>query len=217
MSLRETHIPQMFWPGLGNGKELLEAFYSMGWIVQPYRGYRCVRSGGNGYGFGMGAAFLPDEGLGAVVMTNLAHSLMTKIILRNICDRMLGLPQMPWNRRYLRTMEHREESAKKGSRRRGGKRRSTPSRPLEHYIGEYEHPAYGRLAVSLENGKLRLDHNGFPFRRMTIVETDTFRISLPTGYEKKASFVMDESGRAASVAIPLAPGVAEIAFKKVDD
>jgi len=130
---------------------------------------------------------------------------------------MLGLPQIPWNRRYLHVVEEQKEREKKASAEKRGKKVPLPATcPLEDYVGEYEHPAYGHLAVSLENGKLRLDHNGFPFRRMAPVEEDTFRISLATGYEKRASFGADGRGVVTSVGVNFSPGVPDIVFRRVN-
>ncbi len=213
-NLKETHTPHVFWPGLGNGRELLEAFYTMGWLVQPYRGYRCVRTGGNAYGFGVHVAFFPGESFGVVVLTNQVHTLMAKIVARNLCDRLLGLDPIPWNRRYLRLSERQRCSSRRRAIGRDRKRRTAPARASQDYVGEYEHPAYGRLAVTCHGGRLRLEHNGFPFS-MKYDHDEVFTISLPTGYAQSASFKRNEAGKIISVAIPFAPGVGDIVFTRL--
>jgi CubicO group peptidase (beta-lactamase class C family) len=212
--LRETHTPHMLWPGLGNGKELLEAFYGMGWLVQPYRGRRLVWCGGNAYGFGVRVGFLPRQSVGIAVMTNQVGTRMTKVLLCNLSDRILGLDQIPWNRRELRLAERlrsHNEVGKVGERRGP---RTPPSRPLQDYAGEYAHPGYDTVRVTVQNDRLRLEHNRFPFR-VRHLKGDIFSISVPTGYDSTASFKLDDSGEIASVAIPFAPDVKEIVFEKI--
>ena len=210
-NLKETHRPHVLWPNLGNGKELLHAFYGMGWLIQPYRGFQCIYSGGNGCGFGCRAAFFPSESLGVVVLTNQVGTHMLKVIAHNIYDRMLGLRQLPWNSRYLEIAARTRSTTGEARR----KRKSVSARPLHRYVGEYDHPAYGRLAVSEHSGRLKLDHNGFPFR-VEHDHDDVFTISVPTGYNRSAAFGIDDNGEVDSVGIPFASGVGSIVFSKIN-
>ena len=209
-NLAQTHTPHVVWPGLSRLPELPDALYGMGWIVQPYRGYPCVYCGGNAYGFGMVGAFLPSESLSVVVMANQAATPMVNIIARNAFDRMLGLSQVPWNRRSLRLKRRRATAPARASK----PARTRPPRPLHDYAGRYTHPAYGTLDITLHGGQLHLVHNQFPFR-VAHRHGDVFSISLPTDYEKQASFGVDDTGKVVSVAVPFAPGVDPIAFRPV--
>lgn len=44
--------------------------YGLGWFVGEYKGQRLIQHGGNTFGFTSDFAFLPDAGLGIVVLTN---------------------------------------------------------------------------------------------------------------------------------------------------
>jgi len=193
-----------------------DAYYAMGWIVQPYRGHRCIYSGGNGIGFGMKAGFLPDAGIGIVVLTNLAGTPMTNVVIRNLYDRVLGLSRFPWNRKLLRAAARRRAASRTESGSPSGAPRTSRPRPLRAYVGRYSHPAYGSLRVRLCGNQLRLEYQELPFRvRHLSGDCFTIALSVPTGYRKEASFATDERGRIASVAIPFAPGVDPIVFSRV--
>lgn len=44
--------------------------YGLGWFVDEYEGIRLLRHGGNNIGFNSSFGFLPDKGIGVVVLTN---------------------------------------------------------------------------------------------------------------------------------------------------
>jgi hypothetical protein len=64
-NLTETWTPAI---EIGGGQ-----FYGMGWTISDYHGQRLIQHGGGTAGFTTDLAFLPEAGLGVVVLTN--HSL----------------------------------------------------------------------------------------------------------------------------------------------
>jgi len=99
-SLREICTPQVPEPGLAPFPELLDASYAMGWRVQSYRGLRDVWHGGQCCGMTAGVSFLPDEGVGVVVLTNAAGHPLWRMLPFIVYDRLLGLRPIRWNSRF---------------------------------------------------------------------------------------------------------------------
>ncbi|MEZ4837281.1 MAG: serine hydrolase domain-containing protein [Caldilineaceae bacterium] len=60
--LRNTWQPQV--------QMTANSSYGLGWIVGEYKGVRMLRHNGNTFGFTSELAFLPDAGVGIVVLTN---------------------------------------------------------------------------------------------------------------------------------------------------
>lgn len=138
-----------------------------------------------------------------------------------IYDRLLGLKRIDWNGRRRR--EAREQETQAQHQRRSGRRAPSarPSRPLEDYTGEYDHPGYGRVAVSAVGAQLRLRYNRVLFR-LRHHRSDEFRMresvlageSLSGEHEFRVSFRMDAAGGVSAVAIAFEPAVADIVFAR---
>jgi len=214
-NLREIHAPQFVVPGPYPYKELLDAAYGMGWIIQPYRGYRMVRHSGNYAGFNAQMAFMPGESLGAIVLTNIGASPLETVVPLNAFDRLLGLDAVPWNARLKR--EDKKQKAQAKTRKKPARQRGTrPSLAQRDYVGEYEHPGYGRISVSHENKRLRLSYNALTYR-LAHHHYDVFELTRPNSEEDwKASFRLDKDGKITAVAIPFEPAVDDIVFTRIE-
>ena len=213
-SLNEIHTPQTVFAGEANGPGLLDASYAMGWIVQPYRGHRWIHHYGGFAGFTALTSFMPEESIGVVVLANMfgLPPFATAVSL-NAYERLLGLSPARWYVKQKKRAKRGEHQAPKTSHSKR-KRCALPSRPLEQYAGEYRDPGYGRLAVSLELGRLVLRYNAMVFS-LTHREGDGF--DMADRHERKFSvaFNPDKVGKVTSVAIPLEPAVDDIVFKKL--
>jgi len=78
-------------------KDLFDASYGMGWMIQGYRGRRWIHHGGSGRGYCCTVSFLPTEGVGVVQLTNGPGTRET--VPFNAYDRLLGLSPINWNQR----------------------------------------------------------------------------------------------------------------------
>src|SRR5579864_1140411 len=67
----QMQTPQMVIQGTPDFKELGEGSYGMGFFMATYRGHKQVEHGGNIDGFSAQFAFLPQDQIGVVVLTNL--------------------------------------------------------------------------------------------------------------------------------------------------
>src|SRR5690606_39262909 len=112
-------------------------------------------------GFSSLVTFLPDDGIGVVVLTNKNSSTMPRNITFTVIDRLLDLPEVPWNQRY-RDDDAAVRAGAKAARERATADRvtgTTPAHPLADYAGTYVHPGYGRLLVEEKDDGLQVRYN----------------------------------------------------------
>ena len=64
--------------------------YGMGWFVRKWEGHRMLEHGGNIHGFGAQVGFLPDDGIGFALMTNLTATPLQQESLAIVFDSLLG-------------------------------------------------------------------------------------------------------------------------------
>jgi hypothetical protein len=135
--------------------------YGFGWFVAEFRGRRHVGHGGNIDGMSAMVGFLPDDGIGVVIVTNMNQSTATIPLVQTLFDRALGNARKDWIGEYRRT----EEAFLAAIQGQGAPRPPTPgTRPslaLDQYAGTYRHPLYGTATVRHEDGRLSIgyDHN----------------------------------------------------------
>lgn len=64
--------------------------YALGWFVQEYKGKKVIQHGGNIDGFNSMVAFMPDENLGFVMLTNVSGSSLGGELISIIADGILS-------------------------------------------------------------------------------------------------------------------------------
>ena len=221
--IRQMTTPQMVIATSGVDKELGYLNYGMGLFVTTYRGHKFVHHGGNLDGFSLLLSFLPDDNAGSIVLTNMDATQLREVLTYNIYDRMLGMDPVDWNHRlfarYKAGKASEEEAEKKNyvPRVEGTKH----SHPIEDYVGEYQHPAYGVVAIERSgNGDdLKMSWHGF-----TSVAKhwhyDVWRVpknALDRLERTQLMFNSDWDGNIASVSSPLQPDVKDIVFTRLPD
>jgi CubicO group peptidase (beta-lactamase class C family) len=153
--VKETMAPALAMPNTnlearGFG-ELLNPVYGTGRWTASYRGHLVSYHGGDINGFHSQVAVAPYDGVGVVVLVIGDHAApLYNVVAYNVLERMLGLDQTPWSERMLAIRLKGKEAgtqarAKAGAGRLEG---TKPSHPLDDYVGEFEHPAYGVVTVS---------------------------------------------------------------------
>jgi CubicO group peptidase (beta-lactamase class C family) len=129
--------------------------YGLGWLIGRYRDHRLLEHGGGIDGFQTECMLLPDDGIGVLVLTNTSSSLMAPVVAYRVLDELLGLEPFDWFSEY----KARFDAIMSGMREARGARHVVPDaplpRPLEAYAGQYEHPGYGTLTITLDDGVLR--------------------------------------------------------------
>jgi CubicO group peptidase (beta-lactamase class C family) len=214
-------IPQMAIATPSPDKELGDLAYGMGFFVTSYRGHKFVHHGGNIDGFSALVAFLPDDKLGLVILTNQNGSPLPAVVAYNIWDRMLGLDQIDWTARLKQqramTKASQDEAKQKGyTIQRTG---THPSHELGEFAGEYEHPGYGIVKIEQAGAALKLDYHGmggvlkhFHYDVFEVPKDDANPFS-----EEKVQFHTNLAGEIDALGIPLESTLKDITFVKLGD
>lgn len=218
--ISEMHKPQVVVPIASQDAELTSSSYGLGWLVESYRGHVWVHHGGAIDGFRSQVAFVPREGVGVVVLSNMNGSALPDIVARNVVDRLLGLDPVDWSARLLK---RREAARKAGDKAKGRadldrKTGTRPAHSLDDYAGEYENPAYGAVAVARDGtAGLKATFHGIPMR-LEHWHYETFRAAPddPALAETKlfAFFQTNPQGDVDKLSLPLEALAPEIVFAK---
>jgi CubicO group peptidase (beta-lactamase class C family) len=214
-------IPQMAIQAPSPDKELGDLSYGMGFFVTSYRGHKFVHHGGNIDGFSALVAFLPQDNIGLVILTNQNASALPAVVAYNVWDRLLGMDQVDWTARIKQqralTKASEQEAKQKGyTTQRTG---THPSHDLPEYAGEYEHPGYGIVKIEYASGALKLDYHGLG-GVLTHFHYDVFEVpkdDLNPFSEEKVEFHTNLAGDIDSLGIPFESTLKDIAFIRLGD
>lgn len=198
-------------------REAPYTMYALGWFVEPYRGHRLLQHGGNIDGFSALVGFMPDDGLGFVILTNKNATPVPYILMYTLIDRMLEHEEVDWNERvgtqWTEMMAAAEEGGGKGTQREEG---AEPSHPLSDYRGRYTNPGYGTFAVTMEGDSLRGQYGnlGSTLRHYHYDVFTAHPELLGEELTLKVQFETDLDGTVEQVAIPLESAVDPIVFTR---
>lgn len=220
--MEEIHSPQIVVRG-GIFSELLSfpeapyTMYGMGWFIQPYRGHRLIHHGGNIDGFSAMVAFMPDDNVGLVILTNLDGTLIVDSLMFEVFDRLLGLDPIDWNSRYRlkwvgiqQVVENSNAKEDEVYRKQG----TQLSHPLQDFAGEFVNAAYGTLRIELTGNSLNASLHGLE-SPLEHFHYDIFRGTSDQMEGMKLTFLTNLRGDIDRVSLPLEPSVAEIVFTRV--
>jgi CubicO group peptidase (beta-lactamase class C family) len=140
--------------------ELLNQAYGTGRFSASYRGHLLAFHGGDIDGFHSQISCLPNDGVGTIVLVIGDHAApLYNVVSYNVYERLLGMSQTPWSVRMLEIRKKGKEAGREARAKAGVERVSgtSPSHPLEDYMGEYDHPAYGAVTISMKGDGLFFD------------------------------------------------------------
>ena len=219
----QMQSPQMVIQGSPLFAEIGESSYGMGLFIETYRGHKHVQHGGNLDGFSLILSFLPNDGIGVVVLTNLDGTPLRNLIPYVVYDRLLGLDRIDWVERF-REIERKERNQELSADKKGytGRKAGThPSHDLAEYGGEFEHPGYGKLTIRVEGTgdtrKLYLKLNDVE-RPLEHFHYDTFQVPenpLDPFEKLRVTLPTDAQGELSKVEANLEANVKEIVFERV--
>ena len=193
--------------------------YGLGWLIGRYRDHRLLEHGGGIDGFVTECMLLPDDGIGVAVMTNTSSSLMAPVVAYRVLDELLGLEPLDW----FSDFKARFDTVMAGMGEARTARRVVPDaplpRPLEAYAGEYEHPGYGTLTITLEEGTLR-PHLGTMDLSLSHRHYETFDLEwheLGDLHVFSLMFGSDPDGDITDLTVPFEPSVDALKFDRRPD
>src|SRR6266545_441944 len=158
--------------------EVLNQAYGMGRWTASYRGHFIAFHGGDLPGFHSQISFMPNEHIGVIVFVIGNHiAPLYNPISYNVYERLLGMDEVPWTTRLL-DIRLKNKKAGLEARTKAGFGRvpnTKPSHELPDYVGEYDHPAYGTLKISMKDNALRFDFHkiGLPLAHFHYDRFDT--------------------------------------------
>jgi CubicO group peptidase (beta-lactamase class C family) len=165
--LRETMAPSLSMPNAAletrGWGENLNQYYGMGRWVSSYRGHLLALHGGDLPGFHSQISIMPNDGIGVIVLVVGDHvAPLYNGLTYDIYERLLGLSLTPWSERLN---EIRLKNKAAGTKARavadvGRVPDTKPSHPLDDYVGEFVHPAYGVVTVARGDKELSFDFHG---------------------------------------------------------
>jgi hypothetical protein len=180
--------------------------YGLGWLLSDYRGRKVVEHGGNIDGMSALVAFVPEEKLGLVVLTNLGGSELRTALKLRIIDAFLGGEAKDWSAIHLKTMKSFEAQGKAAEKKRNDERvkDTKPSLALDKYAGNYQDEMYGDLKVwQDESGKLVARYGPAFTGDLEHWHYDTFQVAWRdrTLGKSQVTFTLNAQGKVESVKI----------------
>jgi CubicO group peptidase (beta-lactamase class C family) len=200
--------------------ELLNPVYGTGRWTASYRGHLLAYHGGDLPGFHSQVSVMPQDGIGVVVLVIGDHAApLDNVVSYHAYEQMLGLSLTPWSERLLEIRLKGKHASKEARAKAGGDLvpGTKPAHPLDDYVGEFSHPAYGVLTISKQDDgllfdfhKIRLPLSHFHYERFDTPDDEedgkwsvNFQTS-PQGEVDKAVMSLDEAEAAFTRSVPAA-------------
>lgn len=223
-TLQELHAPQVIVPGAPESKETLLYAYGIGWGILSYRGHYLVSHDGVSDGFTSVVALLPGENVGIVILSNKNMNSLPRYLSFEMIDRILGLPHHDWFKEGMDSIRKNKETMKESRIKedRMRKKGTCPCHPLEEYVGTYENPGYGKLAVELVDGKLEAIYNDLTYV-LDHWHYDVFIVAqekqdMIVSFEgTKFTFCNNSNGDIGELIIPFEPTADDIIFTRKNE
>jgi len=197
-----------------------DVYYGLGFRSHRYRGERVAWHSGGHIGWSTLMTMLPDCGVGVAVFTNRDPNPVTEILANHVFDRVCGNEPIPWldrlreRRRKAVAQLEIDRPARKATRRLN----TRPSHDLADYAGDYDHPGYGRIAITDAEGQLNWAYRDMS-EPLAHRHYDTFELPEAPGRllpdRLAISFATDREGNITSLAAPFEPLVKDIVFTRI--
>lgn len=131
-------------------------FYALGLGVRDYRGRRMLTHTGGLPGYLSQVAFIPDQKLGVVVLTNQESGEAFNSITYHVLDHYLGAPAWDWLAGFGTIRERNDASLAAFEAQAAAERNetSTPALPLDGYAGTFRDAWYGDIDIAQEGDGL---------------------------------------------------------------
>ncbi len=191
--------------GVGENEEKINfRAYGLGWSVQDYQGYKIIGHGGGYDGMISKSTFVPEKGIGIVVLTNSLNWLPGAIVNKTL-DVLLAnkTDGKDWSETYLGYKKQQDSTTqvkKIENENLRGKLQKTHLE-LNEYVGTYKDKMYGTTTITQKGNKLFMSMNETPMFKAQLkhwnhniftFRFDTSLVSLPEG---KLWFDLDKNGK----------------------
>jgi CubicO group peptidase (beta-lactamase class C family) len=219
-TMARQHAPHMVLPEDRTFPASTRHAYGLGWMIGRYRDHRLIEHGGGIDGFLTECMLLPDDGIGVAVMTNTSSSVMAPVVAYRVLDELLGLEPLDWFSNFKARYDAGMAGLQEARDARRVVHEARLPRPLDAYIGEYKHPGYGTLAITLEGGILR-PHFGTMDLSLTHRHYETFDLEWhelgDQSHVFPLMFLSDPDGDITALTVPFEPSVEPLRFDRLPD
>ena len=219
-TIKEIHSRHIPMRGMGDEEGLQQGNYCLGWMSGFYRGGHVIQHGGTTVGFATECAFMPSHKAGVVVFTN-NNGPVSQFVARYVFDTVLGLEPMDWSGK-AKEKRAQSDAAKVAQDELPRVPGTSPSHPLEDYVGTYRHPGLGDLTVELSEDGALLATYGTIDMTLSHRHYDVFDAKMPDffrGFKMGVIFQGGHDGSIVSIALPLGfdPLLEDLVFTRVPD
>jgi hypothetical protein len=136
--------------------------YALGWRLRDYKGKLIINHGGGLDGMYSVVAFIPDEKIGVVILTNLDNHNLQYALSYHVFDRLLNLNRDDWSKRYLEAAKADRIENEKSKMNKKKIENTKPSHMETDYMGKYISDLYGEAEIYNENQQLKMRLGGHP-------------------------------------------------------
>jgi hypothetical protein len=158
---------------------------------------------------------MPDDDAGVVILTNKNGTELPTALMLTVYERLLGMERVDWSGRLKERIDTAMAKMKEEPKEDRDRVKGThPSHPLKDYVGEFEHPAYGVMTITMENDHLKATYNGIS-SPLEHYHYDIFKTTeAPLLGDLKLQFLTNVHGAIDRVSAPLEPAVENIVFTR---
>jgi CubicO group peptidase (beta-lactamase class C family) len=151
-NLEETWVPQV--------AVAANVDYGLGWLVENYHGLRLIHHGGNTLGFTSELAFMPDNGIGIVVLANgQAANAYTEGVRARLLELLYDQPE-----EYDKLIDYAVEQSTSAYQSMISQIVDVPEDIAGSAIGTYQSDVLGPVVLSMKGDELFLDAGEFSMR-----------------------------------------------------
>lgn len=191
--------------------------YSLGWVVQDYRGHRIIQHTGGTQGFRAVVALIPEKNVGFAIANNSEDNAVVPGLQYELIDHYLGLPAHDWPRAFEDFFAERNTAGLEAMKAAAASRpQSAPSLPLAGYAGTYADAWYGQIAIREAAGALSIEFLQTPGMSGALEHWayDTFIVRWPDPLIEPAfvSFSLDADGKPVRIKMKAVSPVADFSF-----
>lgn len=138
--------------------------YGLGWFIKDFEGRRVYSHDGGANGFVTGTTFIPEAGLGIVVLTNTDANAFYDALRYQIMEAYFNVPYRNISDIYLArvTPGNEAQDSVLHSYQAIAEKNLTPALPIASYTGKYHNEVYGDMEIKESNGTLVMTFSHHP-------------------------------------------------------
>lgn len=170
-----------------------QSSYGLGWFVEDYQGLPLLNHGGNTLGFSSDFAFLPDQGVGVIVITNgQATNAFNVGVRTRVFEVVLDQPEQA-EEVMRRTQEQIAEAFG------GFELGDVDQSAVQSFIGTFTNAELGTITISYDDGVLLLDAGEFQTELRPLVLDE--EAAAEAAEENRTAYIMVDPPLTSSVVL----------------